>query len=94
MGAWSQFPAHILPRLKQHNTTKSLRKQPRIYCDTSNFTRIDYRDIIHVDQRYFLVVGYTKEGRFGIDNQPKQWVPKVYDLLIAARKKKAACLIW
>ena len=34
----------------------------------------------HVDGRYLLVVGYTREGRFGVDEQPKQWVPKVYDL--------------
>jgi len=85
MKDWSQFPAHILPRLKQHNATKSLRRQPRIFSDTSDFTRIDYGDIIHVDQRYFLVVGYTKEGRFGIDDQPKQWVPKVYDLVSGER---------
>ena len=77
---WSRFPNHILPLLKAHNAMKSVRKQPRIFEDTSDFTRIDYGDIIHVDSRYFLVVGYTKEGRFGIDEQPKQWVPKVYDL--------------
>lgn len=77
---WSQFPDHILPLLKKHNAMKSVRRQPRIFSDTSNFTSIDYGDIIHVDKRYFLVVGYTKEGRFGIEEQPKQWVPKVYDL--------------
>ncbi len=77
---WSKFPTHILPLLKAHNAMKSIRRQPKLFCDTSDFTRIDYGDIIHVDKRYFLVVGYTKEGRFGIDDQPKQWVPKVYDL--------------
>jgi hypothetical protein len=83
---WSQFPPHILPLLKSHNAMKSLRRQPRIFRDTSDFTRIDYGDIINVDNRYFLVVGYTKEGRFGIDEQPKQWVPKVYDLESGERK--------
>jgi hypothetical protein len=82
----SHFPAHILPRLKNHNVLKSLRRRPRIYGNTSDFTRIDYGDIIHVDNRYFLVVGYTREGRFGIDEQPKQWVPKVYDLESGERK--------
>lgn len=77
---WSKFPNHILPLLKAHNAMKSVRRQPRIFHDTSDFTRIDYGDIIHVENRYFLVVGYTKEGRFGIEEQPKQWVPKVYDL--------------
>ena len=31
------------------------------------------------------MVGYTREGRFGIDEQPKQWVPKVYDLVSGER---------
>jgi len=83
---WSQFPPRILPLLKNHNAMKQLRRQPRIFGDTSDFTRIDYGDIIHVDNRYFLVVGYTKEGRFGIEEQPKQWVPKVYDLESGERK--------
>ena len=82
---WTQFPTHILPRLQSHNAMKSMRRQPKLYMDTSDFTRIDYGDIIHVDNRYFLVVGYTKEGRFGIDEQPKQWVPKVYDLVSGER---------
>lgn len=83
---WKQFPDHILHALQNHNAVKSLRRQPLLYRDTSDFTRIDYGDVIHVDNRYFLVVGYTKEGRFGIDEQPKQWVPKVYDLESGERK--------
>ncbi len=77
---WSYFPLRILPRLQAHPAMQSIRRQPRIWRDTSNFTSIDYGDIVLVDNRYFLVVGYTREGRFGIDEQPKQWVPKVYDL--------------
>jgi len=83
---WNIYPSHIVPTLKNHTAIKSLRRQPRFYTDTSDFTRIDYGDVIHVDNRYFLVVGYTKEGRFGIDEQPKQWVPKVYDLESKERK--------
>ena len=83
---WSPFPARILPLLKSHSAMKHLCRQPTIFTDTSDFTRIDYGDIIHVDNRYFLVVGYAKEGRFGIDEQPKQWVPKVYDLESGERK--------
>jgi hypothetical protein len=83
---WSRFPPHILPLLQSHNAMKNPRRQPRIFRDTSDFTRIDYGDIINVDNRYFLVVGYTKEGRFGIEEQPKQWVPKVFDLDSGERK--------
>ncbi|WP_163337831.1 serine/threonine protein kinase [Desulfopila sp. IMCC35008] len=82
---WSRFPEHILPRLKKHPAVRSMRRHPRLYSDTSDFVNIDYGDIIHVDNRYFLVVGYTREGRFGVDEQPKQWVPKVYDLVNGER---------
>jgi len=77
---WSQFPEHILPRLQGHVAVRSMRRKPRLWADTSDFVNIDYGDVIHVDNRYLLVVGYTREGRFGVDEQPKQWVPKVYDL--------------
>lgn len=83
---WSKFPEHILPRLQAHKSIQSLRRQPRIFHDTSDFTRIDFGDIICVDDRYLLVVGYTREGRFGIEEQVKQWVPKVYDLVSGERK--------
>jgi hypothetical protein len=77
---WSLFPEHILPRLQGHVAVRSMRRKPRLWGDTSDFVNIDYGDVIHVDNRYLLVVGYTREGRFGVDEQPKQWVPKVYDL--------------
>lgn len=77
---WSRFPDHILPQMKKHPALRSLRRQPRIFSDTSDFTNIDYGDLINIDNRYLLITGYTREGRFGIDEQIKQWVPKVYDL--------------
>ncbi|MDR3629470.1 MAG: hypothetical protein P4L42_03965 [Desulfocapsaceae bacterium] len=86
MTDWSLFPPHILPKLRDHYAVKSMRRAPKLFGDTSNFTSIDYGDVLHVGDRYLLVVGYTKEGRFGIDEQPKQWVPKVYDLESGERK--------
>lgn len=82
---FSRFPEKIVPAMKKHPSMRSIRRQPRFWEDTSNFTSIDYGDVIHVDNRYFLVVGYTREGRFGIDEQPKQWVPKVLDLISGER---------
>ena len=80
MKDFSRFPERIVPALQKHPATRSARRQPRLWTDTSDFTSIDYGDVIHVDDRFFLVVGYTREGRFGIEEQPKQWVPKVVDL--------------
>ncbi len=77
----SDLPPHVQERFKAHPISRSLRRRPKVYRDTSNFSTIDYSDIILVDQRYFLVTGHTVEGRFGVDDQIKQWVPKVVDLV-------------
>jgi len=74
------LPEHITTRLATHPVVRSIRRKPRVFADTKDFTSIDYGDIILVDNRYFLVTGYTREGRFGVDDQPKQWVPRVEDL--------------
>lgn len=74
------IPGHIAALYKAHPVSSSIRRQPRVYADTSNFSSIDYGDIIIADNRYFVVTGHTVEGRFGVDDQPKQWVPKAIDL--------------
>ncbi|MDR2550245.1 MAG: hypothetical protein LBD10_08630 [Desulfobulbus sp.] len=66
--------------LREHRVTRSLRRPSRVYTDTTDFTAIDYGDVIAVEGRYFLITSYTKEGRFGVDEQIKPWVPKVVDL--------------
>ena len=74
------LPVEIAERLHEHPAGRNKRVRTKIFTDTSDFTAIDYGDIIFVDDRYFLVVAFTKEGRFGIDEQHKPWVPKVMDL--------------
>jgi hypothetical protein len=76
----ASLPEPIARALKEHRVTRSLRRPSRVYTDTTDFTTIDYGDIIAVEDRYFLITSYTKEGRFGVDEQIKQWVPKVEDL--------------
>lgn len=78
---FSDLPEMIRTLALEHSVVRGMRRQPRVFTDTHDFTAIDYGDIIVVDGRYFLVVAYTREGRFGVDEQPKQWVPKVVDLV-------------
>ncbi len=85
-GAIDTLPPDIRKRLRDHRVTRSLRRSPRIFIDTTDFTSIDYGDIIFVDNCYFLVTGYTKEGRFGVDEQVKPWVPRVEDLATGNRQ--------
>lgn len=75
------IPTEIVELFKAHRVSRSLRRQPKVFTDTSNFTSIDYGDIILLDDHYFLITAYAVEGRFGVDDQPKQWVPKVNDLI-------------
>ncbi len=77
---FSDLPDDIAAKALSHPAVRSMRRRPRVFVDTHNFTSIDYGDIIWVDGRFFLIIAYTKEGRFGVDDQPKQWVPKVVDL--------------
>lgn len=75
-----ELPPHIAEALEKRLLNSGLRRRPRFFRDTGNFTAIDYGDVVEVDNRYFLITGYTREGRFGVDDQPKMWVPKVEDL--------------
>jgi len=74
------LPEAIVHTVKAHRVTRSLRRAPRVYTDTTDFTALDFGDIIQAEDRYLLITSYTKEGRFGVDEQIKQWVPKVEDL--------------
>lgn len=76
----ADLPVHVANKLKFHRVTRSLRRKSNVFSDTSDFTSIDYGDILAVDNRYLLVTSYTKEGRFGVDEQVKQWVPRTEDL--------------
>ncbi len=78
---FSELPVNIQQKALAHSVVRGMRRRPRVFADTHDFTSIDYGDIIYVDERYFLVIAYTREGRFGVDDQPKQWVPKVSDLV-------------
>ncbi len=57
----------------------------RIVTDTTEFDRIEYKDIIEIGNRQYSVISDAKEMRFGIED-PKFWVKRVYDLESKERK--------
>jgi len=61
-------------------TEQTLTAPPRIFKDTTTFMYIDRGDIIDLEGRLFLIRGHEKEGRFGIDEQPKFWVKRALNL--------------
>ena len=58
------------------------RKLPnlRVVADTSDFMNLITGDVVELDDRRFVIKGEAKEGRFGLDDQPKPWVKTALDL--------------
>ena len=70
----------IAERIESHT---GVRREPgsiRIFSDTTNFTRIDTGDVLLLGGRFYLLRGTEREGRFGIDDEPKYWVRRALDL--------------
>jgi serine/threonine protein kinase len=61
-------------------------KRFRIITDTTDFYRVDYDDVAIFEDRPYLIRNVEKEGRFGIDEQPKFWVKRAIDLITGETK--------
>jgi serine/threonine protein kinase len=57
-----------------------------VFEDTSQFMSIDAGSVLRLGGNDYLVLGYAREGRFGLDEQPKFWVKTVIDLTTGERK--------
>lgn len=61
-------------------TGRPPRERSKIFEDTSDFMSIDGGDLLRLADNDYLVLGNAREGRFGIDDQPKYWVKSAIDL--------------
>lgn len=52
----------------------------KIITDTTDYFRVEYDDVLAFGDRLFWVKRYEKEGRFGLDDEPKYWVRRAIDL--------------
>ena len=55
-------------------------KTIRVIRDTSNFLTVSRGDVLLLGGRHYLVRGNEREGRFGLDEEPKLWVKRAIDL--------------
>jgi hypothetical protein len=55
-------------------------KAPLVWDDTTHYMRIERDHIIRLQGDLFLVRCHEREGRFGLENQPKFWVKRVLAL--------------
>jgi serine/threonine protein kinase len=67
-------------------TQRAVSSKITVFEDTSAFMSIDAGNILRIDGNDYLVLGYAREGRFGLDEQPKFWVKTVIDLTTGERK--------
>jgi hypothetical protein len=49
--------------------------------DTADFFRVDYDDVVVLNTIPYLVRNNEREGRFGLDDEPKFWVKRAVNLL-------------
>jgi len=78
------------PQALKQRITK-VTKQPAsskitVFEDTSDFMAIDTGSVLRLDGNDYLVLGHAREGRFGLDEQPKFWVKTAIDLTTGERK--------
>ncbi len=61
-------------------------KKFKLVSDTTDFFKLDYNDVVVLGNRPYWVKRYEKEGRFGLDDEPKYWVRRVVDLIDGSTK--------
>jgi hypothetical protein len=69
-----------LKRRIEELTARPAQSPIRVVTDTSAFMNIWRGHVIRLGNRFFLVMRDMKEGRFGIDDEPKFWVKIALDL--------------
>jgi len=67
-------------------TNREAKRNLTAFEDTSEFMSIDVGDVIRLAGNDYLVTGHAREGRFGIDDQPKFWVKISIDLTTGMKK--------
>lgn len=65
---------------------RPLAAPPPVVTDTTQFMNIWRGHVIRLDDRHFVVERDMKEGRFGLDEEPKFWVKGCRDLDTGASK--------
>lgn len=56
-------------------------KALKIVTDTSDFFSVDYGNVVIFDTHPYFIRSCEREGRFGIDEEPKFWVRRAIDLV-------------
>jgi len=58
----------------------------KVITDTSDFFRVEYNDVVILGDTPYWIKRYEKEGRFGMDDEPKYWVRRAVNLTDGSTK--------
>lgn len=78
-------PTELRERIEQV-TGRRTYGPPTVFEDTSDYMAIHGGTVLRVGGTDYFVLGDTREGRFGIEEQPKFWVKYAVDLGSGANK--------
>ena len=78
-------PAELRERIEAR-TPRRIRGEVAVFEDTSSYMSIVPGGVLRLNGDDYFIMGDTREGRFGIDDQPKFWVKSVIDLTTGERK--------
>ena len=56
------------------------KKPIKIVTDTTDFFQVQFNDVVQLGEKAYLIRHNAKEGRFGLDDEVKQWVKRAIDL--------------
>ena len=70
----------------EYITKRKVYSTPEIFEDTSSYMSIYSGCILRLGENDYYITGDTREGRFGIDDQPKMWVKYAIDLTTGDKK--------
>ena len=76
-------------KLRERIASVTKRVCPKRVCVTdvtSNYMNISMGTVLRLEGNDYFVTGEAREGRFGIDDQPKFWVKYALDLTDGSRK--------
>ncbi len=79
-------PAELKERIEHLSSRRVGREPPRVFEDTSDYMSILGGSVLRLAGNDYFVLGDTREGRFGIDDQPKVWVKYALDLTSGEHK--------
>ncbi len=65
---------------------RTVKGKIEVFEDTSPFMSIEPGSVIRLGGNDYFVMGHAREGRFGLDEQPKFWVKSTIDLTTGERK--------